>query len=506
MTVNPDGEQAAAGEEHTAAKMEQPGRDAAGSTLKAAPTPVRVLVLEDNPADAELMIRELRRNGFEPSWQRVESEPDYVASLASRPDVILADYRLAQIDAIRALEVLREFGLNIPFIVVSGAVGEEVAVATMRCGASDYILKDRMTRLGTAVRRTIDEAALQEQTRRAAEELRASEIRFQSFMNNSPVMARIKDADGRLLYMNSTVEQLLGIAAADCVGRMEQELWPSEVAARLLAVDQAVFSTGEPLHSLEEVLLGRGPALQLLMFRFLVYDSLGRPLLGEVSADITELMRTQKALADALAAKEVLLREQNHRVKNNLQLISSLLRMQADSVKDSATGRALQDAQTRIQCMALVHDRLNFLDGACEIAFHDYASTLAHDLFEAYGVVGGPIRLREELEPVSLDLNRAIPCGLILNELVTNSLKYAFPRGRSGEIVISLRSTEDNVSIGVADDGIGLRSGFDWRNSPSLGLQIMTILSRQLGGTVTCGTGPGTSFVITFPANAGEQS
>jgi two-component sensor histidine kinase len=208
-------------------------------------------------------------------------------------------------------------------------------------------------------------------------------------------------------------------------------------------------------------------------------------------------------LSSALAAKELLLKEVHHRVKNNLQIISSLLSMQAESLPDLAAARSLQDSQERVQCMALMHERLNRDGEPDRLDFREYAATLARDLFHSYGVDSERIRLRFQLEPVTLGLNQAIPCGLILNELLTNSLKHAFPNERAGEILVKLSWKEDQpVKLTVADDGPGLPAEFDWKESQSLGLRIMNILGRQLDGTVQRETGPGTVFSLTFPRTA----
>ena len=142
------------------------------------PTAIRVLILEDRPEDAELMAEELRRGGFDPLWQRVETEADYLAGLAWGPSVILADYHLPGFDAARALRLLQERGLDIPFIVVSGFIGEDLAVATMRQGAADYLLKDRLVRLAPAVSRVLEEKRLREEKRATEEALRKAERRY----------------------------------------------------------------------------------------------------------------------------------------------------------------------------------------------------------------------------------------------------------------------------------------------------------------------------------------
>src|SRR5579872_6133763 len=200
-------------------------------------TNIRVLILEDRPEDAELMIHELRRSQFDPEWRRIDTESEYNAHLGWQPDVILSDYNMPLLDAPRALDLLHQLDLDVPFIVVSGAIGEDIAVAMMRRGATDYLLKDRLTRLGAAVRRALDERQLREDTLRAGQALRASELRFYSFMNNNPALALIKDEEGRILYINNASEQMWGLSLAECLGRTNQQLWPAEVAETLSASD-----------------------------------------------------------------------------------------------------------------------------------------------------------------------------------------------------------------------------------------------------------------------------
>jgi len=462
--------------------------------------PIRVLILEDRPEDAELMVHELRRSQFEPDWRRVDTESEYNAHLGWPPDLILADYNMPLLDATRALALLEELDLDIPFIVVSGAIGEDVAVAMMRQGASDYLLKDRLARLGPAVRHALSEKQLREETHQAEEAFQASEIRFYSFMNNSPALAYIKDEDGRILYMNNTCEQIWGVPLSQCLGKLDRELWPPDIAARLRASDVYVLEKGEPSRMTEEVLLRNGRTLHMLSFRFPFSDAAGQLFVGGVSVDVSEQILAERALAKALAAKEVLLKEVHHRVKNNLQVISSLLAIQTESLTDPIAHQALEESQKRVQSMAMIHEKLTRDGEGDQLDFKDYAESLSRDLFYSYRTDSDPKALRFELDPIWLELSQAIPCGLILNELMTNALKHAAPNQAGGEILVSLGcSPEGLVTLTVADDGPGLPAGFDWRKSPSLGLRIVDILSRQLDGTVEQTTGKGTTFSLTFP-------
>ncbi|MGA2594339.1 MAG: histidine kinase dimerization/phosphoacceptor domain -containing protein [Bryobacteraceae bacterium] len=437
------------------------------------------LILEDRPEDAELVVHELRRSGFDPVWQRVDTERDYLAHLDPPPDIILADYNMPELDARLALQLLQERGLSVPFIVVSGNIGEDAAVAMMQQGAADYLLKDRLVRLGPAVTRALQQNKLLADKRTAEEELKASEARFDSFMRHSPALAFIKDDTGQLVYVNDTSSPA--------------------VATGLCTADLSVFESGQASQVTEEVTTPDGHIRQLLSFRFLFNDAAGRRLLGGVSVDITAQKRTEAALSAALTAKDALFQELQHRVKNNLQTVSSLLNMQAESLSDPGSRQALREAQRRVQSMALIHEQMYGDKQLDELEFGEYARRLASDLFDSFGISPEAVRLRFDCDPVSLKMDQMIPCGLILNELITNSLKYAFPAARTGEIVVSIRCPDGaHVTLQVADNGIGPPAGVDSKQSKSMGLRIVEILAKQLGGTLQQESGPGVTSAVAF--------
>jgi len=212
-----------------------------------------------------------------------------------------------------------------------------------------------------------------------------------------------------------------------------------------------------------------------------------------------ERQKAAAALSAALASKEVLLQEVHHRVKNNLQIISSLLNLEAESLPEAAH-RALEESQRRIRSMALVHEQLYGGKNPGELDFAGYVRSLTNDLMNAYNNQLGRVQLRLKLEPVFLGLSQAISCGLILNELVTNAFKYAFPGARNGEVLVELGCPQKNmVQMRVGDNGVGLPPGFDWTQSHSLGLRIVALLTDQLSGTLLTDSGAGTTFTLTFP-------
>jgi len=195
-------------------------RPGAGVDTPAKPIVIRALVLEDQPADAELMVRELRRAGFDPDWKRVDTESEYLAALHPALDVILADYRLPGFDAPSALHHLQEAGFDIPFIIVSGVISEEVAVSCMKQGAADYLLKDRMARLGQAVARALDLHRRRAEKERAERDLRDSEERFRLLVDGGKDYAMmILDPDGHVASWNPGAERIFGFRAEQIIGQ-----------------------------------------------------------------------------------------------------------------------------------------------------------------------------------------------------------------------------------------------------------------------------------------------
>jgi two-component sensor histidine kinase len=201
-----------------------------------------------------------------------------------------------------------------------------------------------------------------------------------------------------------------------------------------------------------------------------------------------------------LREKELLLREVHHRVKNNMQVISSLLSLQAHQLKDASSIELFSECRDRIHAMALVHEMFYQSQDLTNVDFKDYVENLVLGLYRSYAANRVKIATKVKVENVSLELTAAIPCGLIINELVTNSLKYAFPGDREGDIDVALRClSEDEIELVVNDNGIGLPDHFDFRNAATLGLRMITLLAEnQLNGVIALEKAQGTRFRITF--------
>jgi PAS domain S-box-containing protein len=217
-----------------------------------------------------------------------------------------------------------------------------------------------------------------------------------------------------------------------------------------------------------------------------------------VLRDITERKVAENKLRASLEEKKVLLREIHHRVKNNMQIISSLLNLQTIYINNEKVVDILKESQNRIKSMAMIHEKLYESSGLTRIGFSDYITHLTTYLFQSYIVDMKRIELKLDVEDILLDIDTAIPCGLIINELVTNSIKHAFDDGKEGSIIIQLHKLNDKLFLSVRDDGVGFPKTLDYKNTETLGLQLINSLVMQLDGTLELKINHGTEFKIMF--------
>jgi two-component sensor histidine kinase len=221
---------------------------------------------------------------------------------------------------------------------------------------------------------------------------------------------------------------------------------------------------------------------------------------AQLKDEIERRKQTETEINAALKEKEILLQEVHHRVKNNMQIITSLLKLQAGKITDKHLAEIFRDAENRVRSMALIHETLYQTKDFANINFNDYVETISNHLFRNYATNPDKVSLKREIEDISLGLDNAIPCGLIVNELISNALKYAFPEDRIGEIKITLHATnDDQIELTVSDNGIGIPAEIDMEKTESLGLQLVQLLAEnQLDGTLELDRDGGTAFRIRF--------
>ena len=284
-------------------------------------------------------------------------------------------------------------------------------------------------------------------------------------------------------------------------GKKDYDFYPKELAEKYRADDERIIKSGKVETIEEDYITCDEQHLVVQTVKTPIWDEQGAitGLLG-IFMDITERKQVEEAIKKSLTEKEVLLREIHHRVKNNMQVIISMLRLQSEKTEGKRESGILKESQDRIKAMALIHEKLYQSRNLAEIDFPAYVKRLVNGIVRSYNIDINKITTKIEIENILLGLDRAIPCGLIINELVSNSLKYAFPESRKGEIGIALRSVNaDEVELMVNDNGAGIPEALDFKNTDSLGLDLVTILAEdQLEGKIELSRDSGTCFHIRF--------
>ncbi len=316
------------------------------------------------------------------------------------------------------------------------------------------------------------------------------------------------DLNLRFTYMSPSVKHLRGYTAEEVMTQsLDEVLTPSSLDVALKTLQEELTKVNQDQEGIARSLTlelehtckdGSTVWAEVKMTGLRDANGSITGILG-VSRDITERKKAEDRIKASLEEKEVLLREIHHRVKNNIQIISSLLRLQSQYIKDKKYKEMLKESQNRIKSMALIHEKLYQSESLASINFKDYIETLVHTLFRAYRTSTDRIDLNLEVEDVSLDVDTAIPCGLIINELVSNALEHAFPGGREGEITIALHPVNGVIELVVSDNGVGLPEDFDFQTTETLGLHLVRLLAEnQLEGEINVDQGRGISFRIRF--------
>lgn len=438
---------------------------------------IKILLVEDVELDAELTERELKHTDLEFILKRVEEESDFINQLNTyKPNIILADHSLPHFDGHSALQIAKDVSPETPFIFVSGKIGEDFAVEMLKEGATDYVLKSNLPKLGHAVQRALNEFNEQIELKKAQEALLESENKYRTLFekNKHPIIVfddrgNFTDSnEAALLFMETNKENLVTknlsdfIFYTDDIETIEsKEFWNKKDNL------EVTFNINDKLKILELTLTPVYLKNETIVFG--------------VGNDITKRKKDEEKILSSLKEKELLLREIHHRVKNNLQIISTLLTLQSSQSNDVDVDDLYRESQNRIQSISLIHENLYHSDDLAHINFEAYAKGLITDLFDSYGVNSKQIRLKLDIDNVTMGIETAIPCGLIINELVSNSLKHGFSGMDTGEIIVKLhRLDNEEFSLIISDTGNEFPESVNLVNNETLGLELIKNLVHQL--------------------------
>ena len=420
----------------------------------------------------------------------------------------LSEERLAaEVRDAEHLRRLKELGVRSAMIVPLRAGGETLGAITLvmaesgrRYAPADLAFAEDLTqRCGLAV----DNARLYRQAQEARHAQEETLALLNTILASAPIGLGFLDPELRYVRLNPALAAINGVPLEAHLGRTPDEVNP-QLTPVLGPLRRYVLETGKPVVNAEvsvETRAAPGQTRYWLVSYYPIRTSAKQLIgIGMVVVDITERKRVERQVQLSLREKEVLLREIHHRVRNNMQVISSLLSLQASDSQDPAILGLIEDSQRRIQAMALIHESLYQSRDLGHINFAHYLRSLGDSLWRTYDVDDTQIRLHLDVDEVYLDIDHATPCGLLLNELVSNCLQHAFPAGRSGDVHVKLQTTpEHQVRLVVRDTGIGLPEAVDFRQTNTLGLQLVTTLVDQLQGTIALDRQGGTIFTITFP-------
>ncbi|MFW5799986.1 MAG: histidine kinase dimerization/phosphoacceptor domain -containing protein, partial [Spirochaetota bacterium] len=508
---------------------------------------LKLLIIEDSENDAILLLRELRKGGYDIEHKRVEVPSDMKKSLDEESwDAIISDYYMPNFTALDALNILKEKDPDLPFIIVSGAIGEETAVKAMREGANDYIMKNELTRLIPAIEREIKETKIRRENKRAEEELKLNETRLYALHKLNQMTESSKEDMSKFVLQEAIK---LTRSEAGFIGFLKKNeqcfdlgLWTDSKtnvydafnendnkAINFSGIINKSLKERKPIvinerNDLENIKKGKlfkdikiNRVLSVPIFRNNIIVTIVIVINKEKSyndIDVKQLQllmdgmcwtikrrETEDTLKNSLQEKKILLQEIHHRVKNNLQIISSLLNLQSRNIKDEHYYTIFKESQNRIKSMALIHDMLYQSDNLAQINFYQYIKKIIRNLYSSYATENRPVEMNIQIDNVHLNVDEAIPCGLIVNELISNSLKYAFPEDKNdNKIEIALyNGSNNNYTLVISDNGIGIPDKYFRNNqSRSLGLQLVKALVKQINGNIELDNTDGTSFKINF--------
>ncbi len=328
--------------------------------------------------------------------------------------------------------------------------------------------------------------------KKAESSLKNSEKEYRDLVDNSLIGIYKTDLEGNLLFANDALLDIFGYNKSDDISDLM-------ISSRYKNLDDRKFilkklkEEGKIKEYEVEFLKKSQEPIYIILSATIDGDSISGMIM-----DITEKKKIEKQIKSSLHEKEMLLKEIHHRVKNNLMVISSLLSLQSRYIKDEASKNIFKESQNRARSMALIHELLYQSNDLKRIDFGYYIRTLTNELFRMYVTDQSLIKLNMNVEEVMVDINTAIPLGLIVNELVSNSMKHAFPNDKSGEINIEFKSNKGIYTMIVADNGVGFPEDYDIENTDTLGLRIVNSLTEQIEGKITIERVNGTKFTIVF--------
>ncbi len=467
-------------------------------------SPIKIILLEDYAFDAELVELELRDAGLEFEIKRADKKNEFKEILEDYiPHIILADYKLPGWNALDALKFLKEKNCDIPLILVTGTQTEQVAVESMKLGAVDYIIKDSLKRLPNAIINALKNKEF-EKARFEAEEALKAEFIFRKTIEDSMLAGvTIYDTGFTQTYVNTAFCKMVGWSKEDLIGKKPPFIyWTKENKEKMLENIYSSSQKNKATIQYETKFQKKNGELFDVQVLSSAMKGCGGNITGwvEVVHDIAEQKQKEELIKASLKEKEVLLKEIHHRVKNNMQIVSSLLSLQAGYLNDEKIQEVFNESRNRIKALALIHENLYKSKELTQINFTNYIKDLINNLFLTYNLNSNKFKFIQEFDDIYFDMDISINLGIIINELVSNSIKRAFQATESSKniIRIELKDNDGKINLTISDNWSGIKNNADFINSESLSLQLVKTLVDQLEGTLNVNNNNGSGILIQF--------
>ena len=466
---------------------------------------LRLLIIDDNPDDRALTIRELKKE-FEIQAEQIIDAEGFAHALGEGTfDIVITDYQLRWSNGLEILGRVKSHYPDCIVIMFTATGDEEIAVEAMKKGLDDYVLKSpkHFKRLPVAVKAATKKAQQRQRLREAEEALQESEEHYRQLVELCPDIVAVH-SEGKIVFINSAGARLIGAAKPeqliekpimDFVHPDYREIIKERVR-EMRKKRRAVPLIEEKFIRLDGTYID----VEVAAMPFIYQD---KQAVQVVARDISKRKRAEEKIQASLREKEVLLKEIHHRVKNNLQIISSLLDLSRRRTENQEAVDLLSDARAKVHTMALIHAQLYQSDRFDRIDMGRHIQELFNFLAAIYETKSRFVTYLAKPSDVSLELTQAIPCALVLNEVISNAFKHAFKEGEKGTIEASIqRTADDTIVIRVKDDGKGIPEEIDIDNTNGLGLKLArNLIQSQLGGRIRVEGNGGTEIVIEFNAS-----
>jgi PAS domain S-box-containing protein len=439
----------------------------------------KILLVEDEKIGALDIKNALESFGYLVPYVASNGEEAIEKAIEIMPDLIIMDIILK--GEKNGIDVASEIkNLNIPFIYLTAHSEESTVQRAIATEPYAYFIKPfNTTELKLAVQMALYKKNMQL-------ELEESEKSYRDLVDNSMVPIYKTNLNGDILFANEAAMQLFGFESVEEFKTINISQLYKNLEERKRIIEK-LMKEGKFSNVDVEMISNTGETINILLSAHL-----DRNIISGMMIDISQLK-------SSLKEKEVLIKEIHHRVKNNMQIVSSMLNLQAHHVKDDEMAcDVLMESRNRVRSMAMVHEKLYQSKDLTHINFEDYIRRLVLDLFSSYGISQDQIKLIINVKDIMLNIETAVPCGLIITELVSNSLKHAFPQGRKGELKLSVKKFDDNFELIISDSGIGFPEDLDYKKTHSLGLELVNTLVHQIEGTISMDSYHGTEFKIIF--------